>query len=400
MPDTGEVAHTLVSVSADVSPIAYVVFEKCFAVLIAALFTALGTSVHYLWAHAKDLQGVRCWVRRLALQNVPAALRAEPFAACARVERAVSQREACLAGSYGVLVCLCLLVLGCEVKLIAGGRDLFSDVLLTECTLFALLTLLLGGAVVFDAIRFGLPDREADERVVAMLDEQFKRAFAAPALASAEPRPSTASQPLAGAPLGAAARGGDTTEPFATTGTMLKIGNGALAELVNYSPEPFRPIVQSRMRACLNSFKPKVFEHERDCVEHLSVALELARTSQEYRRVDILAVCVDKTMGADYVDRYWQKNREAARAGIYISRVFAYDRGSYDAMAKVAQEQSNAGVNAYLIGREQLSAFLRSTISLTCLASRWCAVSTRSTKSCCMPGLQSMCTRRLMNALY
>lgn len=141
-----------------------------------------------------------------------------------------------------------------------------------------------------------------------------------------------------------------------------------LGQMVQWSPEPFQRVVAQRMQRCLQSFRPKdVFHHERDCVDHLSDILKNARARAQ-RDVDVLALCVDKTLGADHVARYARENIEAARAGVYISRVFAYEPQTQAAVLELARAQLVAGVNVYTIRRDDLIEHLKRIYQLDLLS--------------------------------
>jgi hypothetical protein len=137
-----------------------------------------------------------------------------------------------------------------------------------------------------------------------------------------------------------------------------------VGQMIGWSPRPFQRVVGQRMQPCLQSFRPKsTFQHERDCVEHLSKLLQNARAQAE-RDIDVLALCVDKTLGADHVERYSRENIEAAKAGVYISRVFAFDVDTREAALDVARAQLFAGVNVYLIHRDDLVRHLKRAYNL------------------------------------
>jgi hypothetical protein len=119
--------------------------------------------------------------------------------------------------------------------------------------------------------------------------------------------------------------------------------------------------VHDRAGDCIRQFNPHVLEDERECVEHLDYALEQIECHRERANVDVLALCVDKTAGADYVQTYWNKNIELAQAGVYISRVFVYDPSTRDQVLSVAREQSQAGVRSFVIARQEIEPFLRET---------------------------------------
>jgi hypothetical protein len=226
-----------------------------------------------------------------------------------------------------------------------GSWVWLDNLLLATCVGASAAWVIVSVDVGWDVVSRGAPNPERDKCVVTELSRQLRCDL------SAELRPEPS-----------------VTEPARLTSSDIAdstvIVTTKAEKILIDTPQLFRPVLRERIRDCMDSFQPKSFAQEHQCVAHLEQELNTIINCEERSKVDILALCVDKTQDADYVQSYWRKNLEGARAGVYISRVFVYETATKDSVEKVAREQLAAGVHAAIISRVELEAFLRATYQL------------------------------------
>lgn len=341
-------------------PFAYQIFDLLYAPLVTTTLGALCGLIVFLWQRCKNIQGVRVWARRIAHAKLEPDIEAasDAFVSCYRIERHQRQLEASVVGLVVVLVLLQASLFGCWLGRLYSARSIATDVLLAEIGLMIFLAVVLCALLAVDAGKWGLPSREEDEATLERLARAQMQRLA-----------DVTQQSVALSDSDDLTLSRDTEHGDPTVATRLGIPpRTTLGQMLNWSPEPFQRVVGQRMQRCLQSFRPKdVFHHERDCVDHLSNVLRNARARAQ-RDVDVLAVCVDKTLGADHVARYSRENIEAARAGVYISRVFAYEPHTQAAVLELARAQLAAGVNVYTIRRDDLVEQLKRVYKLDLLS--------------------------------
>lgn len=334
MPDVG-VAQPL----GTLSHVAYTIFDQTFPAFVVCAPTSAGYVALEISRRARHLQGLRRWSRRVALQRAEPLLVRDPIEACHFVRSDQIERDACIAALGMTWMLSWASSVACKCVLLADVTpDVWSHVLLTEVALMLVVAFLLFVKLVADSLRFGLPDEAADQQELERRESSLHKALFEHA-ASGRDSPVTDDTSAIGLPV----------QP---------------AEIIANTPATFRPIVRPYMRTCLRSFLPTTFEREREYIDHLSRAVQHAREHMRHQHVDILALCVDKTFESDFVERYWQLNYEAARAGVYISRVFTYDGQSKHAIKQLAEAQSNAGVHAFYMPRSELSQHLKATYNM------------------------------------
>ena len=311
----------------------------------AASGTVMGFAFMYVWHAARGYQGIRAWTHRVALEKLDDLRgRERPLDKLCLVERERWRRTRGVVAFFVSGVTATGLAFLCSM-LHAGAVVWLDNLLLAACVGAFAAWVVASVEVVWDVWRRGAPHREIDENRVSELSKQLHLEVTA----------DLQREPLVPEP----------STPCSSDVADSKVIITTRAErILIATPQLFREVLRDRMRDCMDSFQPKNFAREHQCVAHLEQELDTIVNSEERSKVDILALCVDKTQGADYVQSYWRKNLEGARAGVYISRVFVYEPSTKDSVEKVAREQLAAGIHATMISRVVLESFLHDTYQL------------------------------------
>jgi len=290
------------------------------------------------WGKARNMAGLRCWIRRISLEKfggLTTGFQTDPFRSAyyrAETVRDTHRRETAFLRLCTALALIILFAGAGKVSMLAPGGANWSAWLLVGCIVALPAPLFYFCELTMTAIKYGLPDHEKDGAEAQRLIDKYTETAAA-----------------------------ELRAIDAASSSKL---HSSLTRVVDRTPDVFQALVRERIGACIDRFDGQRFNHERECVDYLCDAVAHVHQHADRAKVDILSLCTDKTLGADHVERYWKKNVEAAKAGVYISRIFVFEPTTRDAIHELAQAQSKAGLSAYVIERAQLEQFLHDTYSL------------------------------------